>query len=392
MSDASREMQARFDAFAGEFLSPLLSGGSVLVSQPLSPGMLEHFAFARPSDADTDRAIFDALHAAASHVAPVRTIPWPDVGIAAVAMACHDLVAVTDPALDRWLARSSRDRMLGWVDFFVERAGPPRTRGAVLARHAIVSRVLLLRRADVVVKNWAYTYRFFGRPVPKRVVAMPRLRMVREEKSERDILDLWASLEDELSIEPRLRALVARSPLTEILSTDRFPDLRFGVALLAVLSDDLLRNGVARALVAQGDRVAKPLGRAIRQLAGSKPPERLLFYAIALAFEIHVIATLDAGGRAVPPFAGPEDDDAKLFAAILPAMLGAPDDLAALLELSPGDLSLLRHRAPVLDRAAGTDASREAVRLIDLALPPRLDHERDTHDRLAPLLTDEVGT
>lgn len=386
MSDAS-DIHARFDSFARDFLRPLLEGGAVEVGKPVSPGMLSHFAFARPADTEVDRAIYAALHGAASDIAPVRAIPWPDRGLAAIAMACHDLVAVTDPMLDRWLARRSRERMLEWVDWLVEQAGPPRTRGAALARHAVVSRTLALRREDVVVKNWAYTYRFFGRPVPRRVVAMPRFRMVRRHTSERSVLEILEALEPELGSHRRVRALVSRSPVTELLSTDRFPGLRFGVALLAVLSDDVLRNGLATSLVAQGDAVASPLGGALRALGDARPPERLLYYAIALAFEMHLIAALDAPAHDALPYARPADADAQLFSAILPAMLGAPDELEALLDLDPDDLDRLRHRAPALDRAAGQDASRAAVALIDRARPPRLDHERDD-----PLTTLKVGT
>ncbi len=376
------EIQARYDAFAREFLRPLLTGGVVVAGRPLSPGMLDCFALSRPADPEVDAAIYDALHAAGSDIAPVRVIPWPDRGLAAVAMACHDLVAITDPMLDRWLARKSRPEMLAWVDWLLAEAGPPRTRGAALARHAIVARTLEVRREDVVVRNWAYTYRFFGRPVPPRVVAMPKLRMVRQDRSTQHIAELWDALDADLAVAPRLRTLLSRSPITELLRTDRLPDLRFGTAMLAVLSDDLVRGGVARALVSQGSRVAAPLGRALRELSGASPPPRMLYYALALVFEVHVIAALEARAGEPLLFGHPADADSRLFAAILPAMLGAPDDLGALLDFDPDDLARLRMSAPELDRAAGDDASRYAVELIDQAMPPRLDHERDEYQKV----------
>lgn len=377
MSDEGRKIQERFESFAAGFLRPLLEGGPAVVGKPVSPGMLDDFALSRPADTEVDRAIHDALHAAASDVTLVRAVPWPDRGLAAVAMASHDLIAVTDPKLDRWLARNSREEILEWVDWLLEQAGEPRTRGAALARHAVVARVLEMRRKDVVVTNWAYTYRFFGRPVPKRVVAMPKLRFVKQKRAEHTVVELFQELEDELGTASRMRTLLARSPVTELLRTDLAPDLPLGVASLAVLSDDLLRNGVARELGRQGDAPAAPLGAAIRNLAEQRPPPRLLYYALALAWEMHVIAVLDARAGAALPYGRPRDDDARLFAAILPAMLGAPDDLGALLDLDPDDMAALRRRAPALDRAAGESASRLAVELIDYAEPPRLDHERD---------------
>jgi len=389
LSDDSREIQGRFEAFATDFLRPLLEGGPAVVGQPLTPGMLESFAHSRPADLETDRAIYEALHGAASDLTVVRAIPWPERGLAALGMASHDLVAVTDPALDRWLARRSRTRMMEFVDWLLEQAAEPRTRGAALARHALVSRVVAMRRKDVTVTTWAYTHRFFGRPVPGRVVAMPKVRFVKQQRAETTLLELWDELDEELGTRARVRTLLARSPITELLRTDLAPDLSFGVATLAVLSDDLLRNALARELVAQGDAVMTPIGAALRDLANRRPPPRLLYYALALAWEMHVIAVLDARSGKSIPYGHPADDDARLFAAMLPAMLGAPDDLGALLDLDPDDMERLRHRAPALDQAAGQEASRLAVTLIDYAEPPRLDHERDATDELRPM---KVGT
>lgn len=393
MSDEAREIQERFEAFAAGFLRPLLEGGPAVVGKPLSPGMLDSFALSRPADTEVDRAIYDALHSAASDITLVRAIPWPSRGLAAVAMASHDLIAVTDPTLDRWLARKSRAEMIAWVDWLLEQAGEPRTRGDALARHAVVSRVIDMRRKDVTVKTWAYTHRFFGRPVPKRVVAMPKVRFVKQQRAETPLLELWNELDSELGTAARVRTLLARSPVTELLRTDLAPTPSFGVATLAVLSDDLLRNGLARELVRQGDAPAAPIGRALRQLAEQRPPPRLLYYALALCWEMHVIALLDARTGDELPYGHPDDPDARLFAGVLPAMLGAPDDLGALLDLDPDDMASLRRRAPKLDQAAGEDASRLAVALIDYAEPPRLDHERDEPQRRrGPPQPMKVGT
>jgi hypothetical protein len=242
-----------------------------------------------------------------------------------------------------------------------------------------------MSRTDVVVKNWAYTYRFFGRPVPPRVVALPRVRMVRQEKSANTLLELFESLDAELSIKRRLRALAQRSPVSELLHMDVFGAPAVGTALLAVLSDDLVRNGIARQLVSQGASVMSPLGEALATLADQRPPPRLLFYLIALIYEAHVIAILDARTGKDPVFGRPKDASAALFVAVLPAMVGAPDDLGALLELDPDDLLSLRRRAGELDNLAGPEAGKRAVALVDYAEPPRLDHERP-----APATTTEV--
>ena len=166
--------------------------------------------------------------------------------------------------------------------------------------------------------------------------------------------------------------------MTQVLRTDVAEDLPWGTAMLAVLSDDLLRNGIARRLVVQGPRVMGPLGAAIRTLAAREVPPRLLFYPIALIYEMHVIAIMDVRTGQTPVFCcEPTSDDARLFMAVLPAMVGAPDDLGALLDLDPSDLRQLRKHAGTLDTTAGPEASKRAVELVDLAEPPLLDHERD---------------
>jgi hypothetical protein len=375
MSDATK-IQARFQSFAADFLHPLLAGGPATAGQPLTPGMLEHFSLANSGDATIDREIYDLIHAEASEIAPLRALVWPERGVMALVMAAHNLVAVTDPKLDRMFARGARTKALEYADWLIDAAGPPTTRGEALARHVFLSRFVTMSRTDVVVKNWAYTYRFFGRPVPPRVVAMPRVRMVRQEKTDQGILHLFDELDAELSIRSRVHELVHRSPVTEILHTDLFGPPTMGLAALAVLSDDLVRNGIARMLVSHGPSVMSPLGSALATLADQRPPPRLLFYLLALIYEAHVIAVLDARAGKEPVFTRPPTDDARLFLAVLPAMVGAPDDLGALLDLDPDDLALLRRRAGELDGMAGAEASKRAVALVDYAEPPRLDHER----------------
>jgi hypothetical protein len=375
VSDATK-IQARYQSFAAEFLHPLLAGGSAIAGQPLTPGMLEHFALASSDDVDVDRGIYDLVHREASEIAPLRALSWPERGSMALAMAAHNLVAVTDPKLDRLFARGARTKALHYADWLIDAAGAPTTRGECLARHVVLSRFIRLSRTDVVVKNWAYTYRFFGRPVPPRVVAMPRVRLVRQEKSDRSLLALFDALDAELSINLRLRALVHRSPVTELLSTELFGSPPIGTAALSVLSDDLVRNGIARALVARGASVMSPFGEALARLDGERPPPKMAFYLLALVYEAHVIAVLDARAGREPVFTRPADDNARLFLAVLPAMVGAPDDLGALLDLDPDDLLALRRRAGELDSQAGGDASKRAVALVDYAEPPRLDHER----------------
>merc|ERR1711969_317577 len=101
--------------------------------------------------------------------------------------------------------------------------GAPRTRGQALVRHAIVARTLDLGREDTVVRNWAYTYRFYGRPPPANVVAMPKLRFVRQEKTRRSLVELAREGTPDLELETPLLALLSRSPITQLLHHDLTP-------------------------------------------------------------------------------------------------------------------------------------------------------------------------
>ncbi|MEM9190023.1 MAG: hypothetical protein AAGF12_12645 [Myxococcota bacterium] len=373
---SAQKIQLRYEEFATSFLAPTLLGGPVVTGRPLTPGMLEHFSFASTSDPDLDRQIYDQIHEGASLLAPLRALTFPERGLAAIAMAAHNLAAATDPLLDRWGSRGARNKMIEYADWFIEAANVPQTRGEALSRHAFLERFLILRREDVTAHNWAFTHQYLGRPVPEGFFTKPRWVDITTKRTE--ILHLWQVLDQEVELTSRLRQLLSRSPVTELLEVDVVRDLRFGLASLAVLSDDVVRNGLARALVAQGPAVARALGEAFHALAQQNPPPSLLYYPLALMYEMHVIATLDGRAGQAAAFGPVDSDGAALFMAVLPAMVGAPDDLSSLLDLDPDDLALLRKRAAELDGSLKREAIKMMVELVDRATPPRLDHESES--------------
>nr|MDQ3037376.1 hypothetical protein [Myxococcota bacterium] len=253
MSDppqSHQKLQEAYDALVVGFLAPLMSGDVALLDRPVAPGALEYFAQTRAGSAEAESRIFDALHRWGSEVASIDTVPWPSRDLVAMAMVLHDLLFLTDPSLDRLFARGARAVVTTWIDRLLDTIEPPSTRGDALARHAMLEAFFATKRRDTVVRNWAYTYRFYGRPPPANVVALPRLRFVREEHTEIDVMPLFAKLDEEsdLGLSVRLRDVVARSPVTELCSPSRFGPLRFGLASLRVLADDALRGGIARAI------------------------------------------------------------------------------------------------------------------------------------------------
>ncbi len=327
MSDAAA-LQAAYDQLVEGFVLPLLEGGSPSVTRPLAPGCMSHFAAASSASPEADRRIFDVLYRGASSHAPLGTIAWPSRGLVAMAAALHDLLFLTDPALDRLFARGARPIIREWTWRWIELIELPATRGEALARHVLLSRARKLRRRDVVVRNWAYTYRFFGRRVPANVVALPRLRFVRQEESLRPFGELFESERDpglaKLGLRELMGELAERSPMTTLLEVAARPEFRFSTATLSVLSDRALRGAVARALAEDEWRAAANLARASADPTLASAPA-LMAIAIQLLLELHLTSAL--AGEAEPPRSATSDASVLRYLAILVASLD--DDRAA---------------------------------------------------------------
>lgn len=367
MSAAKR--QARFERFASHFLRPLLEGGEVEVARPLPPTDLDHFALAASSDLDVDQAIYGALHRTASEIAPIRRLPFPERGTLALAMAAHNLLFITDPHLDRAFSRGARPEVLGWVDTLIEAVGIPRTRAEVLSRHALVDRLVLLAREDVIVKNWASTYRFHGRSVPGNVVALPRLRRVRRETSLRDLSALLVEFDASTNLDAaqRMRAIIKRAAITEFLHLREESELAFGAVNLAALADSSLAAGVARQLVARGlEHAVVPLGRACILLREADTPPAWLATAIGFIVRTFLI---DAAAKG-----GPTNLDALL------SRHAAARLCVALCALSLEDERLLPWLVPLgegafgIDEGPHDDASMRLARAMIDAARPSLTH------------------
>ncbi|MEO0324901.1 MAG: hypothetical protein AAF447_18200, partial [Myxococcota bacterium] len=271
--------------------------------------------------------------------------------------------------LDRAFARGARPKILGYADALLDEVHPPRTRGEALARHAFVARLLAVVREDTVVKSWAATYRFYGRPPPGNVVAAPKLRFVREDRTRSPLPGLLVSSDEAeaLRLGPRLRTLLTRSPLTELLHPELAPDLVFGQAALAVLSDPSLRYGLAQALVLEGTgRVAQPFGHALRKLSALGPPPAYLRAALSFIAELLVLEVLDERAGHTPKDE-PAVGDEELFSAVLPALVTYEGPLSTLVDLTTVDRAAVERRAERLATLAGDDAVAFARSLLERA-------------------------
>jgi hypothetical protein len=362
------KLQQSYDALVAGFVLPLVEGTAGELGRPIAPGCFAFFKDTRPSSPDVDARVFDALHRAASALVPVETVPWPSPGVIAVAAAAYDLCALTDPSLEGLFTRGARATILGWTDRWLELVPGPTTRGDALVRHGLLAPLLAARRKDVVVKNWAYTYRFFGRPVPWNVTAFPTLRFVKTQEKMVGLRELLEQVDAkaQLGLRERLDALVARSPVTELSMLAELPRFRFGLASLAVLSDGAVRGAIARMLEGRNEwAAARRLGLAIHDPALWKQ-RALLDVALRLPIEMLITRALDthdASGDLPEAL----DEGAMRYAALLPALLAHEAGLRELRILDDDDRALLQRRAERLRPVVTNERLAEAKALLDAA-------------------------
>lgn len=363
----TEKLQVRYDALLGGFVAPLLRGGTVVLGQAMAPGAIAYFELARSSDPDVEREIFDALHRSASAIAPLTMVPWPSRDLLLLAMAAHDLVLLTDPTLDRAFARGALSQLAAWVDQMLAHVAPPTTRGDALARHALLDPVSALRRRDVVARTWAYTYRYVGRPSDASVLTRPVFGRLDKRESLSDVSALLDELDGRLGLgaRRRLRELISRSPVTELLRLDLCDEFRFGLATLGVLSDDAIRGGVARAIVERGEwKAARRLGKALADPMLQHASPALLYYALALCFEVQMTATLDVPGPNLPTQLDLTDPDTARYAAVLPAVFDDETMLDEVRAFDPADRAEVQDRCSRLAAALPPTVRAEVAPLV----------------------------
>lgn len=366
MTDAPAKLQASYDALVEGFLLPLVEGGEVHLGRPIGPGCAAFFAGAVPTSEDARLRIFSALVRGGDEITGLDCVPFPGFALVALATAAHDLLAITDPALDRVFARGARTTILAWTDRWLELVPAPETRGDAVARHVILEPVLALRRKDTVVKNWAYTYRFFGRRVPANVTALPKIRFVRTFESLTDLRALFTGEKQDpaLALDQRFRTLVSRSPVTELLHADELGGFRFGLALLSCLADDALRSGLARKVAEREGALSPCLGAALAAPELRAEPA-LLGVALRFVVELHLVLALD--GVTKVREGGSLGGGAALVAAVLLGALEEETALSLFRTLDDDDRIALQRRAEALRGAVPEDARREASTLLELA-------------------------
>ncbi len=359
MADA-RKLQEVYDALVGRFVLPVLEGGAGQLGRPIAPACFSYFVDATATSPEVDDRIFDALHRAASGMVPVETIRWPTPGLVALAAAAHDLIALTDPSLEGWLARGARTTMLSWTDKWTRLIPAPTTRGEALARHALLAPLLGARRKDVVLRTWMYTYRFQGRALPFAEEVLPGFLKRGSEETSVGLAAMLGAVEQRAGIDlrARLEALVSRSPVTELLTAGSRRRFQLGLASLAVLSDPALRGAIAREIAAENEwAAASALGAAVAAPRLGKE-KKLLAIGVRFLCEIQQTRALEAREDVLPSSLDPGQ---QLYAALLPAMLEHPRTLEELRLLDDGDRAKLQLRAEKLRPRIGPEPLAQAL-------------------------------
>lgn len=367
----ARQLQELFDEFAKDFVAPLLKGGETKAVRVLPAHVLGTFGHGAFSDTEVEQQIREGLSDAVADLASSSVMPFPEPGAMAVVMAGHNLIALTDPKLDRRFARGSLPKVLGWANELIDSIEAPTTRGEALTRHALLSRLLDLTREDTILRSWAYTYRFHGRaPTVKPVPPFDFLDKKTTRQTMRRLLRAHFDANVEL-YEPIAKAtnrLVTRSPITLLLEHKDVPDLRFGEAVVSVLSDSGLRQGIIQSIVRTGTQhVAAPFGHALRHFAAMDPPGEYILPVVAFLAELQILEVMDdrAGHR---PKDVPAIGDEELFSAVLPALFETEGAAKELIQLEKTDYERVRARAAQRKAEAGDDAVEMARSIAERAV------------------------
>lgn len=362
---AAAKLEQAYDALIARFLGPLLNGNLATLGRPLAPAALDYFEQTRSQSSEVESEIATALCRGGSEIALVEAVPWPSRDLLAITMVLHNLLFLTDPSLDRLFVRGARNVVLEWIDRLLSLIDVPSTRGDALARHAMLGAFFRAARRDTVVTNWAYTYRFYGRPPPPNVVAFPRVRLVHEEHSTVQMMSAIAELDSQhgLGLALRVRDLLTRSPVTELCRLDRANPLRFGIANLKVLADSALRGGIARAIAGSDEwALAAVLGAALAAPELRHASPELLGPLFRFLQEIHLTAALDE--RRGKPLPTSISAHATRYAAVLPAWLDHPALARSLGWLSRTDTALVEQRAAALRKLVSIERLLEISALM----------------------------
>jgi len=233
--------------FATDVLVPLAAGGVLNVRAPLDADDVASLREARarmPGLAELAEARRMTL------VRFLRDAPAPDLDDDAIYLgaAIHNLCWLLAQPHHEDGGRSLQ-RIAAYTAHLCA-LPPPRDELALTARHALVGRMRSLSRRDVRVRFWAGHREFRGETPPARLLRWQSLRRVRQEQS---TVDLFTEAIATPATRAIVVALLAASPLTDLLGverTDPLIDLKNAArwlrspSIARALADEYLRRGL----------------------------------------------------------------------------------------------------------------------------------------------------
>jgi hypothetical protein len=279
--------------FLNEFVLPLVAGGELVVSRPLSLDDIQHWTADLPHASEALVAVDDARHDALATLVcrpPALVLDGDELMLAA---ALHNVLFLVHPRAEAWTVSQRARRRL--IDLSLHMAAQPlsRNRRRVLARHALFHNLFDISRTDVKVSWWTGSKRFLGQRPPPRLTAWRGVRRVREESSVAGYDELLASAE----AAPVMATLLRRTPLTQLLGNHtsapalHWEDATFllrDVELARAVAYEAVRPPEPRAQVATAARYAA----AFEQMLERSPAEADLRAVASFLVYLNVLLAL----------------------------------------------------------------------------------------------------
>lgn len=260
-------------AVAERVLLPLLAGGEVRPLPPIGSGRAA--SLAGHQDLVPAGGALDEVRARRLRVArtllPVDALGDLTQGEWLMAFALNDLLQATNPTLGGWFGADRPERLLEMVQKTLDAAGPPRTLGETVARHATFARLPRLTRVDTHVSWWVGSEVFRGAPPPRRLTLWSDLRRVRQREERVGLGDMTVT--QDFHHDAWLAAaakLLAATPLTDLSWAERdAPPFAFTGATMALIATPAGRNLARRAI--DGERKAALVRLRLEQAVGTLP-------------------------------------------------------------------------------------------------------------------------
>lgn len=276
-------------AWLHHFVLPLVAGGDVRVSTAIGARELHLLRSAAFPPGGAAERIAEARHGLVSELLLGAPPPALDDDAVRLAAAMQNVLFLLHPGSAGVTVRRRRLRLVS--AFATQLATLPLPDGdeapRVLAeRHSLLHHLFDLGRDDVRVSFWVGKREFRGAEPPARLLKWPDVRRVREERWR--VTVVAEAMADPL-VRPIVTALLAASPLTDLLEPARL-EPRFDLLPLARwLKLPAIARAVAdRWLGADLSQVAGPYVAALMALYNEKEPRARAAARTATAFACHL--------------------------------------------------------------------------------------------------------